>query len=170
MEALLKKTKNYNVLLVDDEEEIREGMSTILKKFFNIVEVAENGEEALSKYLKNNYDLIITDLTMPKIGGMEFIDKIKRLNPFQKIIILTAHQEKENLLDAISSQADGYLIKPFNIDDFKKIILKISNDIEMEKLNEEYRNSLEELLMKKTEELKESFLQMMLQNFIIIIN
>jgi EAL domain-containing protein (putative c-di-GMP-specific phosphodiesterase class I)/FixJ family two-component response regulator len=158
MENIIKKTKNYNVLLVDDEEEIREGMKTLLKKFFNNVDVAVDGKDGLSKYLKNNnYEIVITDLTMPKMNGMELIDEIKRLNPFQKIIILTAHQGKENLLDAISSQADGYLIKPFNIDNFKKIILKISNYIEMEKLNENYKNSLEEVVIKKSEELKDFF-------------
>jgi YesN/AraC family two-component response regulator len=157
MENIIKKTKNYNVLLVDDEEEIREGIKTLLKKFFNNVDIAVNGQDGLSKYIKNNYDIVITDLTMPKMNGIELMNKIKNLNYSQKIIILTAKQDKENLLEVISSQADGFLIKPFNMDIFRKLISKIVKQIELEKSDENYRDSLEKSLLKKTEKLKESF-------------
>jgi EAL domain-containing protein (putative c-di-GMP-specific phosphodiesterase class I) len=70
---------------------------------------------------------------------------------------LTAKQDKENLLEVISSQADGFLIKPFNMDIFRKLISKIVKQIELEKSDENYRDSLEKSLLKKTEKLKESF-------------
>jgi len=157
MKELLERVKNYNVLFVDDEKEIRNGMSMLLKKFFNSVDVAEEGEDALKKYLKKEYDIIITDFTMPKMNGIELIEKIKEINPTQKIILLSAHQNKEDFLEALSAQADGYLIKPFNIAEFKKLLKKISYQIELEKFNYKYQNSLESLLNKKAQELKNQF-------------
>jgi len=157
MENLLKKTREYSVLLIDDEIEIREGMSKILERFFKRVDTAQDGQEGFAKYLKNEYEVVITDLTMPKMNGIELLNKIKELNPNQKVIVLTAHQDKGDILEAISAQADGYIIKPFNIDIFKNLLSKISYQIELEKTNENYKSSLEKLLLKKTEELRKAF-------------
>ena len=157
MDELLKKTREYNVLFVDDEEDIRKVMSMLLKKFFKSVDIAENGEEVLKKYLQKEYDIIITDFTMPKMNGVELIEKVKAINPNQKIIILSAHQDKEDFYKALLAQADGYLIKPFDVEVFKKIIRKISHQIELEKINYQYQNSLEKLLEKKAKKLQEKF-------------
>jgi len=157
MDELLKKTREYNVLFVDDEEDIRKVMSMLLKKFFKSVDIAENGEEALKKYLKKDYDIIITDFTMPKMNGVKLIEEVKTINPNQKIIILSAHQDKEAFYKALLAQADGYLIKPFDVEIFKKIIRKISHQIELEKINYQYQNSLEKLLEKKAKKLQEKF-------------
>ena len=157
MDELLKKTREYNVLFVDDEEDIRKVMSMLLKKFFKSIDISENGEDALKKYLQKEYDIIITDFTMPKMNGVELIEKVKAINPNQKIIILSAHQDKEDFYKALLAQADGYLIKPFDVEVFKKIIRKISHQIELEKINYQYQNSLEKLLEKKAKKLQEKF-------------
>jgi EAL domain-containing protein (putative c-di-GMP-specific phosphodiesterase class I)/DNA-binding response OmpR family regulator len=157
MQNVFKKTKNYSILVVDDEEEIRLVLKDMFQKIFKDVDIAKDGEEALSKYIKKDYDIVMTDLTMPKIDGIDLINKIKKLNPLQKIIIISAHKDKEYFLEAILNQTNGYLVKPFDFENFKKIIDKIIKQIEQEKLAENYKVNLEKELVKKTQELKEHF-------------
>ena len=156
---ILKLTKTLDILFVDDEDDAREGMRTIFSRFFNNVDEAKDGIDGLEKFNQRNYDLIITDVTMPKMNGIEMMEKIKEINPNQKVLILSAHQDKEDVLSAINSMADGFLIKPFNLNRFKETITKIGELILIERENEEYKNRLEEMLNIKTIELKNNLLK-----------
>ena len=158
-EDIFELTKTLNVLFVDDEEDARNGIKHIFERFFNSVDEAENGVEGLEKFNQKKYDLIITDVTMPKMNGIQMMEKIKEINPNQKVLILTAHQDKEDILTAINSMADGFLIKPFNLNRFKETITKVGKLILIERENEEYKNRLEEMLNLKTIELKNNLLK-----------
>ncbi len=131
---LKEESKELVVLYVEDEDDTRFQISEILKIFFKEVIVGVNGLDALEKYKKNSIDLVMTDLTMPKMNGLEMIKNIKSINPYQHIIILTAHNSSENLLEAIDLQLDGFLLKPLKMVKLTELLLKVTKIINLEKI------------------------------------
>ena len=86
----------YKVMLSDDEKLITEGLTHLIeweKLNLEVVEVAENGEEALEKFKNNPVDIIITDINMPKMTGLEFIKEVKKINDQVQFIILSGYDE-----------------------------------------------------------------------------
>jgi len=132
-EELKELTKNLTVLYVEDEDNTRMQVSQILELFFKNVLVGENGEEALKIYKQNDVDLIMTDLTMPKLNGYQMIKEIKKLDSLQHIIVLTAHNSSENLMQTIDLQLDGFLLKPLKMDKLLELLYKVTNVIQLEK-------------------------------------
>ena len=125
-EKLMQYSENLSVLYAEDEEDARGQVSQILKLFFKEVHVAENGKEALAIYMQNGVDLIMTDLTMPKMDGISLIKNIKEINNLQAIVVLTAHNSSENLLETIDLQIDGFLIKPIKMDRMLELLTKLT--------------------------------------------
>ncbi|MEO1953195.1 MAG: response regulator [Campylobacterales bacterium] len=132
-EELKELTKDLTVLYVEDEDNTRMQVSQILELFFENVLVGENGEEALKIYKQNDVDLIMTDLTMPKLDGYHMIQEIKKLDSLQHIIVLTAHNSSENLMQTIDLQLDGFLLKPLKMDKLLNLLYKVANVIQLEK-------------------------------------
>ena len=101
------------ILLADDHRLIREGIKTYLQtqKEFVIKGEAENGEEAVSKALDLKPDIILMDINMPKMDGIQAITQIKKELPETKIIVLTVFTQNEKVFPAINAGADGYLLK-----------------------------------------------------------
>jgi len=132
-DELKHETQNLSVLYVEDENDTREQISQILQLFFNKVFIAENGEEALEIYKINDIDLLMTDLTMPKMDGLALIEKIRSINHNQHIVVLTAHNSSDNLMQTIDLQLDGFLLKPMKMDKMLKLLLKITHTINLEK-------------------------------------
>ncbi|MFH0926183.1 MAG: response regulator [bacterium] len=113
------------ILIVDDEENAREGLAKILKKTGYITATAENGEEALSILENSRYDLVITDIKMPRMDGMQLLKKMRKIAPDIGVIMVTAYGEVESYLEAMSQGAFEYLNKPMKIDELKKVINKV---------------------------------------------
>ncbi len=114
----LNSLKDIDLLYVEDDKSVREQTKLILDDFVNEVVVAENGEEALELLKNKKFDIIIADINMPKMNGIEMIKAIKQdLNLDIPCIITTAHTDTEYLLDAINLKVDGYIVKPINIKD-----------------------------------------------------
>jgi len=113
---------SLNILYVEDEENIREEIATLLSHLFLNIDLAENGEEALEKYTHKEYDLILTDLNMPKLGGLELSKQILLTNPEQSIIIISAHKEVEQLAELIDIGVAGFILKPIDV---QKLINKL---------------------------------------------
>ena len=114
----LNSLKDIDLLYVEDDKSVREQTKLILDDFVNEVVVAENGEEALELLKNRKFDIIIADINMPKMNGIEMIKAIKQdLNLDIPCIITTAHTDTEYLLDAINLKVDGYIVKPINIKD-----------------------------------------------------
>lgn len=105
--------KNYQIVLADDHILVRSGLSRILGEEPNLEIVAEAGDglELLSALNKIKPDLIILDVSMPNLRGIEAIPEIRRIRPEAKVLILTMHKEEEYLYQAVSAGADGYLLK-----------------------------------------------------------
>ncbi|MCF6174006.1 MAG: response regulator transcription factor [Campylobacteraceae bacterium] len=104
------------VLYAEDEEGIREVIVDILELFFNKVVSVKNGIEALSEISNNSYDVLIFDVSMPKLNGIEAIRKIRKTNRKIPIIILSAHTEQEYLWKAVELKITKYLAKPCDKD------------------------------------------------------
>jgi len=105
--------KTYRIILADDHILVRSGLSRILGEEAKLEIVAEVGDglELLSALNKIKPDLVILDVSMPNLRGIEAIPEIRRVHPETKVLILTMHNEEEYLYQAISAGADGYLLK-----------------------------------------------------------
>ena len=103
----------YNVLIVDDHFVVREGLKLIIETSdsFQIIGEAANGEEALSFIEKKEPDVILMDLNMPKMSGLETIEALNKKQNHTPIIILTTYNEDELMLKGIELGAKGYLLK-----------------------------------------------------------
>jgi CheY-like chemotaxis protein len=126
--------KTLNVLYVEDEISAREISTKILKIFFNSVDAKENGLEGYlafkEKYLNNErYDLIISDINMPILDGMEMLEKIREMDTQVPVIFITARHESDILLRAIELQISDFIIKPLSIDTISTIINKASEKL-----------------------------------------
>ena len=109
-----------SILIVEDELKLLEAYSKYLSLFCDQVFTATNGEEALEKYSKYKPDIILTDINMPKLDGIEFIEEIRKLEKKTKVIILTSHTETKYLLRAIELHLVTYLLKPVKMDKLKE--------------------------------------------------
>jgi DNA-binding NtrC family response regulator len=111
------------VLIADDEQTIRETISTILQDEGYETEMVANGKEALEVLNQKNFDLLITDLRMPEIDGMELVKNSMKICPQTSVIIITAYASVESAIEALRLGAYDYIIKPFNHDD---LILRVN--------------------------------------------
>lgn len=107
---------SVNVLYVEDEKSIRDQIYKMMSQLFDNVDVAVNGAEALEMYKQNSYDLVVTDLKMPQMDGIELCKNIIAMNKEQEIILISAHKEIEELLELINTGVSGFLLKPIDID------------------------------------------------------
>ncbi len=105
--------KFLNILYVEDEQGIRETLKDVFEEDFNSFEVAKDGKEGLEKFKKNSFDIVITDIEMPFMNGMELTREIKEISPSTPVILLTAYSEKKRLFEAIDIGVNKYLVKPF---------------------------------------------------------
>ena len=108
---------NHKILVVDDEEIIRDSLFYILEKEGYHVDKAENGKAAYDKLLVSNFDLVITDIEMPIMKGTELLEKIKTLNVQTSVIIITAFGSLDTAISALRNGASDYILKPVEFDE-----------------------------------------------------
>jgi DNA-binding NtrC family response regulator len=105
------------ILVVDDEQIIRESLSFILKKEGYDVEEAANGRDALVKHEANAFDIILTDIEMPEMKGVELLKQVRQRTPQVLVVIITAFGSVETAVQALREGAADYILKPINFDD-----------------------------------------------------
>jgi len=127
--------KSATVLYVEDEDKVREGYSKPLNRCAKELFTASNGEEGLELFKQHNPDIIVTDIKMPKMNGIDMIKAIKDINPDIKVIFTSAHSESEYLLNAIELQAESYFLKPVPSKLLKNKVLSISRSLLLERIN-----------------------------------
>ncbi|WP_297440262.1 HD domain-containing phosphohydrolase [Sulfurimonas sp.] len=145
--------QTLNVLYVEDDAPIRKEMMAYLENFFLKVVVAKNGKEGLEAYTKEDFDIVVSDLSMPVMNGIDMIAKIRKINNEQAILITTAHSESDYMISAIKLGVDGYVLKPFDFEQLNYELFKISEKLHTFKENEEYKQSLQRMVEQKTSEL-----------------
>ena len=115
----MSDTKEFTILYAEDETEIRKKYTHYLKRFCTNIYEAEDGEEAFQLYKEKRPDIVITDINMPKINGLEFVSMIRENDHHTKVIMLTAHSDRDYLLKATNLKLTNYLLKPVNREDLK---------------------------------------------------
>ena len=121
MSVDLKKLNSISVLYVEDDDLIRNQTKSMFDNLFREVFVAENGQAGLDLFVANKdlIDVVVSDINMPIMNGLDLIKEAKKISPSMKVIIMSAHNEEEFVRKASDLGVDDYLIKPF---DFMKFI------------------------------------------------
>jgi len=158
----MKKSKEMRILVVDDEDSVRGVLSQVLTEGGFKVSEAANGAEALAQFEKIPFPLVITDIVMPEMTGIELLEKIKSRYPSTQVIIITSHASLSTAVEALRCGAYDYLFKPFEDLDLilaateravEKIQLKAENQRLINKLKG-HNTELERRVKKRTLELE----------------
>ena len=104
------------ILVVDDEPGMRTALFEALTRQGHAVDLAENGAEALEKFRAENFDLVITDVRMPKLDGMALLREIKRAAPETPVLVVSGYGTVESAVEAMRGGAFDYILKPFSLD------------------------------------------------------
>lgn len=136
------------VLLVEDEKDARKTLAFYLNTIFDEVIVAEDGQEGLNIFTQEEqtnggFDLVLTDIKMPNVDGMEMIEEILKIAPKQRFIIVSAHKEEEHLLKLINLRVLGYFVKPLNIDNMMEMLEKAKTEVLEDKSQNFQTNTIE---------------------------
>jgi DNA-binding response OmpR family regulator len=137
---LEKYTKKFTVLYAEDDKMTANIISEILKGLFKKVTTVSNGQDALDEYEKKEYDLVLLDIEMPKINGIDAAKRIKFANGKQSILFLSAYDEVKYIRGAIDIGANDYILKPLDEQDFfSKIYNVIQEKLEQKELIEDHK-------------------------------
>jgi len=110
------------ILIVDDDENIRKVLTTILEEEGYIVEVAETAKKAIEKTKKKAYNLALIDIRLPDMEGIELLTRMRDTTPKMRKIIITGYPTLQNAVEAVNRGADAYILKPFDMEKVLKII------------------------------------------------
>jgi len=105
------------LLIAEDEKDLAEGLQVLFEKNQFLVDVVNNGEDALEMGLSGNYDAIILDIMMPKMNGIEVLEQLRKNGIKTPIMMLTAKTQKDDRIIGYDSGADDYMPKPFDVDE-----------------------------------------------------
>ena len=155
---IISNTKKLNVLYVEDNKQARIQTIKMFKNYFNFIDVATDGEDGLqcynSYFLNSNkyYDLVITDIDMPNMDGINMSKNIYKINKHQKIIIISAHDDKKYFIELINIGVEGFIQKPVSFEQISEVLKivcssLINNNIINLAFNCTYNNLSKELLI-----------------------
>ncbi|RXJ88387.1 hypothetical protein CRV01_13290 [Arcobacter sp. CECT 8983] len=139
LKELVEFSKELKVLFIEDNLDVREQLYKLLKNFFSNIDVCFNGKEALQQYKNHQinssdfYDLVITDISMPKLDGIELCKEILLINKEQKILVISAHTEKEKLAQLNEIGVTYILQKPVEHDNLISTLTNLINSIKQSK-------------------------------------
>lgn len=156
LKTLLQQTQKMRVLYVEDDEEIRHVVGEYLEKFFMSVESAENGKVGLEKYQLKEFDMVLSDISMPIMNGLEMISEIRKLNASQEIIIVSAYSQSEYFIESIKIGVSGYIMKPIDFQQMNDTLYRSAIKINALKEVEDYKQNLIHKVEERTLELHKS--------------
>lgn len=133
---------SLNILYIEDNPLTREFTTVILENFFKNIIIAIDGEDGFNKFQTHTFDLIITDIDLPKLNGIELIKKIRETDKTIPILITSAHNNTQYFLDGIKYGIQGYILKPLDMEQLSTTVHKIKHQIEEKK----HQNQITRLL------------------------
>ncbi len=131
------------ILLIDDDVNLCKVLSYQLKKQGYEVTTAFSGQEGLARFKENNFDIVLSDIQMPDLSGLEVLKEIRRLNPETIIIMITAYGSVDGALEAVHSGADDYITKPFGQEQLLFVIEKAVRLRQLQQENKQLRREVE---------------------------
>ncbi|MCX6077523.1 MAG: response regulator [Campylobacterales bacterium] len=149
VQELKNISKNISIIYAEDEDKLREKFEKYLSNFFEDIRAVSDGQKALDVYKERACDIVITDIRMPNLNGIDLIKKIKEINPAQDIIITSAYTESDYLIDSIKLGVGSYIVKPFQNDQMLDTLYQLVSKINETKENRLYHQHLEELVEKE---------------------
>jgi signal transduction histidine kinase len=144
------------ILVIEDEEPVRESYVDMLEFFDYKVVAVRNGREAIARINQEEYDIVLTDLNMPEINGLEVLAHIKKKKPYVEVIVITGYGTLENAVHAMKVGAYDFLTKPVEIEHVRVVLSKCARQILARKENEKLRSVNTRL--KELNELKDKFI------------
>jgi putative two-component system response regulator len=154
----MNDTAKNTLLIVDDDPYVLESISSLLREFGYIVHTCQNANEAMKQVMNNHLDVILTDIKMPQITGIELLQNIHTYNQQIPVILMTAFAELDVAVDAIKRGAFDFITKPYNPDYLLHSVekaVKYTKFVEMEK---NYKNMLEDTVRVRTQELADALM------------
>ena len=153
LNTLIEHTETLSLLYVEDHEQTRIRTVETLSIFFKNIIIAVDGMDGMEKFRENSFDLIITDINMPKLNGLEMLKKIRLIDEYIPIIIISAQDETNYFTKVIRFGIEAYLLKPFDVEDLIAVFQKTVEHILIKQELNEYKISLEEKVKEQVEEL-----------------
>jgi signal transduction histidine kinase len=139
------------ILLVDDEPDIRDVLGISLMDMGYEVQSAENGEEALELFREDNLPMVLTDIKMPGMDGIELLRKIKSENPETEVVMITGHGDMDLAIKSLKHNASDFITKPINVDALEIALRRVEEKITTRRKLKEYTENLEALVHEKSE-------------------
>ena len=124
-------TSELNVLVVEDDEALRESFQQMLSYLFAEVDAAVDGQDALDQLAEKNYDIVLTDLRMPRMSGFQLLQEIRQQSPQQPIVVISAHED-EALRRELAVYKVHYLSKPVILEELLKVVIPICQSLQFE--------------------------------------
>ena len=154
MKDVIKISKTLKLLYVEDDEKARTSTLEMLENFFNDISIAVDGQEALELFNKNKFDLIISDINMPRLNGIDMLKEIRKVDEKIPVLIFSAHNEVKYFIETIKLGVDGYILKPLELSQFVLVIRKLLEKITLQRESQKYQEYLEKEVQKRTKELQ----------------
>ncbi len=146
------------VLIVDDDPYVRESVSLLLTEYGYSLATCINAEDAIDKFQKIGIDVVLTDIKMPRMTGIELLDKIHFLNPEIPVILMTAYADIETAVAGIKNGAFDFIIKPYSPQYLLHSIEKAVKYVTLREAEKNYKHMLEDTVKKRTQELADALL------------
>ncbi|MEA3554766.1 MAG: response regulator [Campylobacterota bacterium] len=131
--SIIRELKHFagslSLLIVEDEKELNSELVNMLSLFFSSIDFAYDGKEGLEAFKKNKHDIILTDITMPKMDGIKMTSEIKNINRDQHIVVLSAHGDTKFMIELIDVGIDQFILKPFDRNTLMYKLLKVAENI-----------------------------------------
>ena len=136
LKNIIKFTSQLTLLYVEDNKKTVEASLVVFNEFFNTIVLAENGEDGIEKFKNNEIDLIITDVNMPLLNGLDMIKEIYKIDNSIPSIVISAHNEANFFVKSISIGVDGFLLKPIDIKQLITTLNKVTQTLQLKKESE----------------------------------
>lgn len=163
--ALKKKVQNSTLLYVEDNKGLQVQAGKVFKKIFKNVVTANSAEEALGLFEEHQPEIVITDINMGKMNGLELSREIKKINPFVKIIITSAFDDKEYLFESIEANISKYIKKPLIISELVSAITKVVDEIDFERNRNLFQHYIKDVFQHQ-----ETMLILLREDSVLIVN
>ncbi|MGC8896049.1 MAG: response regulator [Candidatus Bathyarchaeia archaeon] len=145
--------KRARILIVDDDEDIRKVLKTILEDEGYSADTAANGKEAIRKSYRKFYNLALIDVKLPDMEGIKLLKRIKDTVPKMRKIIITGYPSIQNAIEAVNQGADAYIVKPFDMD---KVLATIKEQLKKQEEEKKYsQEKVTEFIETRVKELEE---------------